>query len=215
MELKFDSNLDYQQHAVNNAVRLFEGQPKEEYSEYLEYVQDIDFDDARVECVANHLMLSEKQIKENLAKVQDDEGMAPTEWQGMNFTVEMETGTGKTYVYLRTIDELNRQYGFKKFVIVVPSIPIREGVIKTLEITHRHFQSLYDHVPAHFAVYDASKTMQQKSSMVKEFGVSDNIEILVINIDSFTSDKILSTILMTDCLGFAPCSSCRQRTPLS
>lgn len=81
MELKFDSNLDYQQHAVNNAVRLFEGQPKEEYSEYLEYEQDIDFDDARVECVANHIVLSEEQIKKNLAKIQADEGMAPTEWQ--------------------------------------------------------------------------------------------------------------------------------------
>lgn len=214
MELKFDSNLDYQQHAVNNAVRLFEGQPKEEYSEYLEYEQDIDFDDARVECVANHIVLSEEQIKKNLAKIQADEGMAPTEWQGMNFTVEMETGTGKTYVYLRTIYELNRQYGFKKFVIVVPSIPIREGVIKTLEITHRHFQSLYDRVPAHYAVYDASKTMQQKSSMVKEFGVSDNIEILVINIDSFTSDTNIINNPNDRLLGLRPVQFMQATHPI-
>lgn len=214
MELKFDSNLDYQQHAVNNAVRLFEGQPKEEYSEYLEYEQDIDFDDARVECVANHLVLSEEQIKKNLAKIQADEGMAPSEWQGMNFTVEMETGTGKTYVYLRTIYELNRQYGFKKFVIVVPSIPIREGVIKTLDITYRHFQSLYDHVPAHYAVYDASKTMQQKSSMVKEFGVSDNIEILVINIDSFTSDTNIINNPNDRLLGLRPVQFMQATHPI-
>ena len=59
-----------------------------------------------------------------------------TQLDGMHFSVEMETGTGKTYVYLRTIYELNNLYGFKKFVIVVPSVAIREGVLKNLEITH-------------------------------------------------------------------------------
>ena len=63
---------------------------------------------------------------------------------GMNFTVEMETGTGKTYVYLRTIYELNKQYGFSKFVIVVPSVAIREGVYKSLQITEEHFNELYN-----------------------------------------------------------------------
>lgn len=188
MKLKFDPSLDYQQHAVSNVISLFEGQSKGDYSEYLEFEQDIEYDDAKVECVANRLVLSEEQIKENLARIQAKEKITPTAWQGMNFTVEMETGTGKTYVYLRTIYELNRQYGFKKFVIVVPSIPIREGVIKNLEITHEHFQSLYDRVPVHYDVYDASRTMRQKISIAKEFGISGNIEILVININSFTSD---------------------------
>jgi type III restriction enzyme len=75
----------------------------------------------------------------------------------MHFSVEMETGTGKTYVYLRSIYELNKLYGFKKFVIVVPSVAIREGVLKNLEITHEHFQTLYDNVPVNFQVYDSTK----------------------------------------------------------
>lgn len=214
MELKFDSNLDYQQHAVTNVTSLFEGQPKEEYSEYLEFEQDIEYDDARIECIANHLVLSEEQIKYNLANIQSKEGITSTAWQGMNFTVEMETGTGKTYVYLRTIYELNRKYSFKKFVIVVPSIPIREGVIKNLEITHEHFQSLYDHVPVHYAVYDSSKTMQQKVSMAKEFGVNNNIEILVINIDSFTSDTNIINNPNDRLLGLRPIQFLQATHPI-
>ena len=62
-----------------------------------------------------------------------------------NFTVEMETGTGKTYVYLRTMRELAKTYGFRKFVIVVPSVAIREGVLSSLKITKEHFQTLYDY----------------------------------------------------------------------
>lgn len=214
MRLKFDSNLDYQTEAVNCAVRLFEGQPKGSYSEYLEYEQDIDYGDARVECVANHFALSENQVAENLAHIQADENLKTTTGQGMNFTVEMETGTGKTYVYLRTIYELNLHYGFKKFVIVVPSIPIREGVIKNLEITHEHFQSLYDHIPAHYAVYDASKSVQQKCSMAKEFGVSGNIEILVINIDSFTSDTNIINNPNDRLLGLRPIQFLQATHPI-
>jgi type III restriction enzyme len=92
--------------------------------------------------------------------------------QGMNFSVEMETGTGKTYVYLRTIYELNKLYGFKKFVIVVPSIAIREGVLKNLQITHEHFQTLYDKVQINYDVYD-SKRFQSKS-----FAAGNAIQIL-------------------------------------
>lgn len=214
MRIKFDSNLDYQTEAVNSVVRLFEGQPKGDFSEFLEHGQDIDYGDARVECVANHFTLSEKQIAENLAHIQADENLKPTSGQGMNFTVEMETGTGKTYVYLRTIYELNGHYGFKKFVIVVPSIPIREGVIKNLEITHEHFQSLYDHIPTHYAVYDASKSMQQKVSMAKEFGVSNNIEILVINIDSFTSDTNIINNPNDRLLGLRPIQFLQATHPI-
>lgn len=103
---------------------------------------------------------------------------------GMNFSIEMETGTGKTYVYLRTIYELNKQYSFKKFVIVVPSVAIREGVLKNLEITHKHFQNLYDHIPVHYQVYDSGKI-----SALRGFATGNNIEILVINIDAFAKDE--------------------------
>ena len=103
---------------------------------------------------------------------------------GWNFSVEMETGTGKTYVYLRTIYELNKLYGFKKFVIVVPSVAIREGVMKNLEITEEHFQNLYDKVPVSSSVYDSKKV-----SGLRGFASANTIQILVINIDSFAKDE--------------------------
>lgn len=104
--------------------------------------------------------------------------------QGMNFSVEMETGTGKTYVYLRTIYELQKLYGFKKFVIVVPSVAIREGVLKNLQITHEHFQSLYDKASVSFEIYDSKKV-----SNLRSFASGNAIQILVINIDAFAKDE--------------------------
>lgn len=96
----------------------------------------------------------------------------------------METGTDKTYVYLRTIYELNKIYGFKKFVIVVSSVAIREGVLKNLQITHKHFQTLYENPPIHFMVYDGTKI-----SALRGFAFANNIEIFVITIDSFAKLK--------------------------
>ena len=117
--------------------------------------------------------------------VQQANGLAVSnQLDGMNFSVEMETGTGKTYVYLRAIYELNKKYGFKKFVIVVPSIAIREGVLKNLEITFEHFQNLYDKTPVNFDVYDSKRV-----SNLRSFAINNNIQILVINIDSFAKDE--------------------------
>lgn len=130
-------------------------------------------------------MLSELQILANLKKRQSDNGLPVSDTlDGMHFSVEMETGTGKTYVYLRTIYELNRKYGFKKFVIVVPSIAIREGVLKNLQITHEHFQSIYDNIPIRYYVYDSGRI-----SSLRGFATGNNIEILVINIDAFAKDE--------------------------
>ena len=88
----------------------------------------------------------------------------------MNFSVDMETGTGKTYVYLRTIYELNKTYGFKKFIIVVQSIAIREGVLKNLQITHEHFQNLYNKTPLTYSVYDSRNV-----SSLRGFALSNPI----------------------------------------
>jgi Restriction endonuclease len=89
----------------------------------------------------------------------------------------METGTGKTYVYLRTIFELNRDYGFSKFVIVVPSIAIKEGVYKTIQMTQDHFSALYGNVPFDYFLYDSAKLNQ-----VRRFATSPNIQIMVLTI---------------------------------
>lgn len=183
MKLTFEPNLNYQQEAVKSITDLFEGQPLE-YS-VLDF--DLKEDGALnlINGIGNHLVLSDEQILTNLQNIQAGNGIEVSEkLDGMHFSVEMETGTGKTYVYLRTIYELNTLYGFKKFVIVVPSVAIREGVLKNLEITHEHFQTLYDNVPLNFQVYDSAKV-----STLRGFAANNSIEVLVINIDSFAKDE--------------------------
>lgn len=97
-----------------------------------------------------------------------------------HFSVEMETGTGKTYVYLRTIFELSQRYNFQKFIIVVPSVAIREGVLKNIEITAEHFRVLYNNLPFEHFVYDARRV-----NRLRQFATSNTLQILVINIDAF------------------------------
>lgn len=182
MKLSFESNLQYQQEAIQAVVGLFEGQLQDDA------VFQYDINEKQtslIDGIGNKLALSEEQILSNLQNVQRQNEITPSEQlDGMHFSVEMETGTGKTYVYLRTIYELHKQYGFKKFVIVVPSVPIREGVLKNLQITHEHFQTLYDNTPMRFYVYDRNKISQ-----LRGFAAGDNIEVLVINIDSFAKDE--------------------------
>ncbi len=183
MKLHFEPNLQYQLDAINSVVRLFEGQPMNDST--LEFGVEEESTLNFIDGIANRLILSEEQILKNLQTVQEDNQVSVVKFlDGMNFSVEMETGTGKTYVYLRTIYELYKQYEFKKYVIVVPSVAIREGVLKNLEITHEHFQNLYDNVPVHFRVYDSAKI-----SSLRGFATGNNIEILIINIDSFAKDE--------------------------
>nr|WP_197702007.1 DEAD/DEAH box helicase family protein [Candidatus Endomicrobium trichonymphae] len=184
MKLHFDAGQPHQQEAVKAVTEIFKGQS----------VNNGDFEvsfggqdglNLLVKGVKNNIVLSEEQILKNIREIQKNNNLpVSSKLEGLNFTVEMETGTGKTYVYLRTIYELNKQYGFKKFVIVVPSIAIKEGVVKNLEITYEHFQGLYGNTPADFQVYDSSKV-----SAVRGFADSNNIQILVINIDSFAKDE--------------------------
>lgn len=183
MKLSFESNLNYQQDAIKSITDLFEGQPLE--GSILEYnLTEVGVLNL-INGVSNNLVLSVEQILSNLQNIQSNNELKVSEkLDGMHFSVEMETGTGKTYVYLRTIYELNKLYGFKKFVIVVPSVAIREGVLKNLEITHEHFQTLYDNVPVNFQVYDSTKV-----STLRGFATTNNIEVLVINIDSFAKDE--------------------------
>lgn len=183
MKLTFESNLDHQLKAIKSITDIFEGQPLED--SLVEFNLNEEGTLNLINGISNNLVLSEEQILANLKQVQlSNELPVSGKLDGMHFSVEMETGTGKTYVYLRTIYELNRLYGFKKFVIVVPSIPIREGVLKNLQITHEHFQTLYDNTPLNFQVYDSSKV-----SSLRGFATTNTIEVLVINIDSFAKDE--------------------------
>lgn len=183
MKLKFDPNQQYQLDAINAVVSVFEGQPKQDSA--FEYSIEEKDSLLQIAGVANKLTLSEEQLLINLKDVQKMNGVPESSsLSGTHFSVEMETGTGKTYVYLRTIYELHETYGFKKFVIVVPSVAIREGVLKNLQITHDHFQNLFDKTPLNFSVYNSSKVSQ-----LRGFATGNNIEVLVINIDSFAKDE--------------------------
>ena len=177
MELKFEE-LPYQLDAVNAVANLFAGQPN--------HARTFDLTSQGTGWfVGNGLDLDWETLGRNLNAVQKQNGQPETEigTHGLNFSLEMETGTGKTYVYLRTIYELNRRYGWKKFVIVVPSVPIREGVLKSLEITKAHFDGVFGRPVMRYAEYSSSRL-----SDLRAFAVNDHIEILVINIQSFEKD---------------------------
>ena len=190
MRFHFNPNQKYQLDAINAVLRVFEGQAAGSRSSAFFSVNS---GEMFIETgFANRLEIDEEQILQNVQTIQkeEQEKEEKNNWKisealdGMHFSVEMETGTGKTYVYLRTIYELNRKYGFRKFVIVVPSVAIREGVLKNLSVTHDHLQNLYGNPPTHFEVYDSNRV-----SSLRAFALSDAVEILVINIDSFAKDK--------------------------
>ena len=134
--------------------------------------------------VGNNLTLTDEQLLANTHAIQERNDIEKVKaLQGRDFSIEMETGTGKTYVYLRSIFELNKRYGFKKFIIVVPSIAIREGVLKSIEIMRDHFNALYDNVPFGYFVYDSKRL-----GAVRQFSDSNHIQIMVINIQAFQRD---------------------------
>jgi type III restriction enzyme len=202
MKLQFDPNQQYQLDAVAAVTDIFDGQPQgaPEYA----VIQVGDYGglfagQSRTELgVGNRLLLPDEKLLANTRAVQarndievDDPATPLEAWELFDtaantarrcphFSVEMETGTGKTYVYLRTIFELSRRYGFQKFIIVVPSVAIREGVLKNIEITSEHFRALYNNLPFEHFVYDARKV-----NRLRQFAVNNTLQILVINIDAF------------------------------
>ncbi|KKH42779.1 type III restriction-modification system endonuclease [Methanosarcina mazei] len=186
MKIKFDPDLDFQHEAISSITGIFEGQETCQtnfsvvplnYDPKMNLGLEKHYDLG----IGNRLKLLDEDILKNVRDIQLRNGLAPSEaLDSMNFTVEMETGTGKTYVYLRTIFELNRLYGFTKFIIVVPSVAIKEGVYKSLQMTKEHFRGLYENVSYDYFVYDS-----QKLGQVRNFATSDSIQIMVINIDAF------------------------------
>jgi len=183
MKLQFDKDLEYQHQAIASIVDLFRGQtPMQTNFTVTAYTGQIGLYDS-ANGIGNRLELGQDEILENLQAIQLKNGLPQTKslkTGNYDFDIEMETGTGKTYVYLRTILELHKNYGFSKFIIVVPSLAIKEGVYKSLQITKDHFNDLYDNTIYNYFVYDSGKLEQ-----VRSFAVSDNIEIMVINIDAF------------------------------
>lgn len=196
MKLQFDAYQEYQLEAIRAVVALFSGQPDASQGA-------VPRDDTLTSLtltemgIANCRVIDDAQWLANLHTVQEAHGLEPSNSLARlmledgtpvggfpNFTVEMETGTGKTYVYLRTVHELSKTYGFKKFVIVVPSIAIREGVLSSLKSTREHFQTLYDYEAVKFIAYSSDNVNELRS-----FALSNAIQILVINIDAFAKDS--------------------------
>ena len=180
MKLKFKQQ-QYQADATDAVVRCFAGQTKGKRKEIVGrtglFADEI-YSNKKLE-------LTESDILKNVQELQKEQGLKTVPMlQGLNFTTEMETGTGKTYVYTKTMYELNKQYGWSKYIIMVPSVAIREGVHKSLQITAEHFQEIYKK-KIRFNIYNT----QNKSNLIniKSFANTANIEVLIMNYQAFAT----------------------------
>ena len=186
LKLKFDSTLEYQSDAISSVVDLFTGLPLAgaQFSLTSQSVSTLRLAELGVaNPVPDDASAFEEVLLENLRIVQERNGIARSDaLDGPHFTIEMETGTGKTYVYLRTIFELNKVYGFTKFVIVVPSIAIREGVLASIDLLRDHLTGMYIE-PFDAAMYDSKQL-----GRVRQFATANTIQILVMNIQAFQKD---------------------------
>lgn len=176
--LKFMSfkleDLPYQHQAIDAVVRLFDGQQRNYFDLQLQS-----------DCYPNHLDLSRQEIVMNVEKIAAENGISHGEATVCihpDYSIEMETGTGKTLVYLRTIYRLCREYGFTKFIILVPSVPIREGVLDTIESFRPQLERLYN-VPLHAFEYDSKKLTK-----VKRFIEGTDLQVMVMTTHSFSAD---------------------------
>lgn len=191
MKLQFKVQ-QYQTEAVDAVVDVFTGQP---YADGVKYRIDPGkhtaptlLDDAGLRNTEN--ALTPRQLLENLHAVQRERGLPLSKdlkdtvkksAAPINLDIEMETGTGKTYVYIRTIMELHKRYGWSKYIVVVPSIAIREGVKKSFDITAEHFQQLYGTKPRTF-VYNSSRLHE-----LERFSSDAGVQVMIINIQAFNA----------------------------
>lgn len=194
MEFKFDPKQQYQQEAIASVIDLFEGQPadadvletKLENALLTRGGQQALNIAAEVGAVGNNLLLDDEALLQNLQAVQDRNGLEVVgELVGgaLDFDIEMETGTGKTYVYLRTIFELAQKYAFRKFIILVPSTPIKEGVTTSIRLMTKHFQDLYAE-PFDTTVYSGLAADE-----VQSFTTSTSVQIMVMSIHAIRGER--------------------------
>lgn len=205
MKLQFDPKLEHQKQALDSIVEIFRGQKPRQF-------------DYTFQVVPNVLTLSKDEILENLNNVRKINNIPALEKLELasvehlngtlNFTIEMETGTGKTYIYLRTILELHQRCGFTKFIIVVPSVAIKEGVLKTLEITKDHFRQIYDNLPYTHFTYESENLAQ-----IRMFAQDTNLQIMIITRDAFNKDtNIIHNV--QDKMGDKPIELIKQTRPI-
>lgn len=190
MKFKFKIQ-QYQTDAVENTVAVFRGQPSHSLATYRRDLgtykqQRYAYKDEETGYGNHRLELDDRTMLGNIRSVQNLYDIVPSETLAkgiapVNLDIEMETGTGKTYVYIKTMFELNKQYGWNKFIIVVPSIAIREGVAKSFNMLEEHFMEYYGK-KARWFVYD-SGNLQQVDSFSSESGLS----VMIINTQAFAA----------------------------
>ena len=192
MHIQFDSTQEHQVNAINAVVSVFDGRPRANTSQRSDFMlgaisllanpDDLDWAQA-LENVRAVQKRHDLPVSESLLTVEGDlreAGVTHADADFPNFSLEMETGTGKTYVYFRTALELYQRYGFRKFIVVVPSIAIREGVMTTFRQTKAHFDDLYSNPPYEVFSYDSSRVSQ-----VRDFAQSNGLMIMVTTIQAF------------------------------
>ena len=184
INFQFES-LDYQSQAVNSVVKLMDGLIKTTDSIYGNRVRMLR--PGENEPIRNIGIVEGNRLINNLHHVQQENGLFTTDdLAGNNFSIEMETGTGKTYVYLKTILELNKQYGFNKFIIVVPSIAIRSGVMKSIQMLKEHFKTYGIDIEKHSFIYDSKNPAQVSTALVE----TRDLSICIMNTQAFNKGNI-------------------------
>lgn len=198
MQIKYLKQL-HQEKAINSTIDIFQGQPKQDNS--------FDIFDGEAVC-SNELLISQDDILNNLHAVQRLNNIEESLMlQSLDFSIEMETGTGKTFVYIKTILELFAKYGWSKFIIIVPSIAIKEGVLSSLKSMRRHFRDEFN-FPYDYFEYDSSRL-----GSLKHFIRDDTLQIMIMTIDSF---KRVDTVLNMPREGFVgtPKMSLQKTNPI-
>lgn len=201
MKFQFDPRQPYQTSAIEAVTDLFDGQPADADQlltslQYLPSQQPLDLPDfggqeafdvfLEIGAYGNNLVLDEDTVLENLKRVQDRNGLEINDGlvDGLQFDIEMETGTGKTYVYLRTAFELATKYKFNKYIILVPSVAIREGVKTSIQLMREHFRHLYPQINMDYNVYSGDRAED-----VRDFATATSLQFMVMTIDSIRGDK--------------------------
>lgn len=201
MRFQFDPRQPYQTSAIEAVTDLFDGQPADADQlltglQYLPPQQSLDLPDfggqeafnvfEEIGAYGNNLVLDEETIAANLRRVQDRNGLEVNDTlvDGLQFDIEMETGTGKTYVYLRTAFELASKYRFNKFIVLVPSVAIREGVKTSIQLMREHFRHLYPQLNMDVTVYSGDRAEE-----VRDFATATSLQFMVMTIDSIKGDK--------------------------
>ena len=189
MKLKFKKQA-YQTRAVDAVVDCFKGQPDSSGIKYridpgyskkkIPQLESSGFKNADIALNGDQLLANIQEVQ-RLQNIPQSDSLVKTQSSSLNLDIEMETGTGKTYCYIKTIFEMNKRYGWTKFVIVVPSIAIREGVHKSLEITADHFLESYGK-KIKFFTYN-SKQLHN----IESYSSDSGINVMVINIQAFAS----------------------------